>query len=67
MAMDYRKEFFFDREYTAREAYGRVWKYARKYKFSIFVGIFSGILTSGAMLPMQRSVEGRHDGDSSGD
>ena len=54
--MDYRKEFF-DREYTAREAYGRVWKYARKYKFRIFVGIISGILTAGTMLPMLQVIQ----------
>ncbi len=54
--MDYKKEFF-DREYTAREAYARVWKYARKYKFRIFVGLVSGMLTAGTMLPMLQVVQ----------
>ena len=54
--MEYKKEFF-DREYTAREAYARVWKYARKYKFRIFIGIVSGMLTAGTMLPMLQVIQ----------
>ena len=56
MAMDYKKEFF-DREYTAWEAYSRVWKYARRYKFRIFVGLVSGMLTAGTMLPMLQVIQ----------
>ena len=56
MAMNYKKEFF-DREYTAREAYARVWKYARKYKFRIFVGLTCGMLTAGTMLPMLQVIQ----------
>ena len=56
MAMDYKKEFF-DREYTAWEAYARVWKYARKYKFRIFIGLISGMLTAGTMLPMLQVIQ----------
>ena len=29
--VEYRREFF-DRDYSMREAYARVWTYARKYK-----------------------------------
>ena len=36
--VEYRKEFF-DRDYTFREAYGRVWKYARKYRLRLAVRI----------------------------
>ena len=54
--IEYRKEFF-DRTYTAREAYARVWQYARRYKFRIFVGIISGILTAGTMLPMLQVIQ----------
>ena len=56
MAMEYKKEFF-DREYTAWEAYARVWKYARKYKFRIFVGLICGVLTAGTMLPMLQVIQ----------
>ena len=56
MALEYKKEFF-DREYTAREAYSRVWKYARKYKFRIFVGLVCGLLTAGTMLPMLQVIQ----------
>ena len=54
--MEYKKEFF-DREYTVWEAYARVWKYARKYKFRIFVGLISGMLTAGTMLPMLQVIQ----------
>ena len=56
MAMEYKKEFF-DREYTAWEAYSRVWKYARKYKSRIFIGLLSGMLTAGTMLPMLQVIQ----------
>ena len=56
MAMDYKKEFF-DRSYTAWEAYSRVWKYARKYKLRIFIGLVSGLLTAGTMLPMLQVIQ----------
>ena len=56
MNFEYKKEFF-DRTYTAREAYGRIWGYARKYKFRIFVGIFCGMLTAGTLLPLFQVVQ----------
>ena len=56
MSTGYRKEFF-DREYTAMEAYSRVWKYARKYKFRIFAGILCGMLTAGTLLPLFQVIQ----------
>ena len=56
MGIEYRKEFF-DRDYSAREAYARVWKYARKYKFRIFAGIICGMLTAGTLLPIFSVVQ----------
>ena len=56
MRVDYHKEFF-DRTYTTREAYARVWRYARKYKFRIFVGIVCGMLTAGTLLPLFQAVQ----------
>lgn len=56
MAVEYRKEFF-DRQYPAREAYARVWKYARKYKFRIFVGIVCGMLTAGTLVPLYQVIQ----------
>lgn len=52
----YRKEFF-DRDYSTREAYARVWKYARKYWFRLAVGLICGMLTAGAMLPLFQIVQ----------
>ena len=54
--IEYRKEFF-DREYTAREAYGRAWQYARKYKARIVVGIVCGMLTAGTLVPIFTVVQ----------
>lgn len=48
---EYKKEFF-DREYSVKVSYGRVWKYARKYKGRIFLGILCGMLTAGTFLPL---------------
>lgn len=56
MSISYKREFF-DREYTAREAYGRVWKYARRYRFRIVVGILCGILTAGTLLPLYQAIQ----------
>lgn len=53
---EYRKEFF-DREYTAREAYGRLWRYASKYRLRVIVGIISGILTAGTLVPFFQAVQ----------
>lgn len=52
----YRKEFF-DREYTAKEAYGRVWSYARRYRLRIFTGILCGILTAGTLVPFFQVIQ----------
>ena len=46
----YKKEFF-DREYTAKEAYGRLWQHARKYRLRIYLGILCGMLTAGTLVP----------------
>ena len=56
MSVEYKKEFF-DREYTAREAYGRLWSYVRKYGFRFAVGIVCGILTAGTLVPIFTVVQ----------
>ena len=56
MEMQYKKEFF-DREYTIPEAYARVWKYAGRYKFRIFVGISCGMLTAGTLVPLFQVIQ----------
>ena len=56
MGIEYKKEFF-DREYTAREAYSRIWPYVRKYFFRIVVGIFCGMLTAGTLVPIFSVVQ----------
>ena len=54
--VEYRKEFF-DRDYRVRDAYKRVWKYARKYKFRLLVGIVAGMLTAGTLVPFFQIVQ----------
>ena len=54
--VEYRKEFF-DRDYSFREAYRRVWKYARKYRFRLFVGVVCGMLTAGTLVPFFQIVQ----------
>jgi len=53
---EYQKEFF-DRDYTIREAYGRVWTYARKYRFRLVLGILTGMLTAGTLVPLFQIVQ----------
>jgi subfamily B ATP-binding cassette protein MsbA len=52
----YRKEFF-DREYTVREVYPRLWKYVRKYKFRLSIGVICGMLSAGALLPFYQVMQ----------
>ena len=56
MGIEYKREFF-DRDYTIREAYGRVWRYARRYRFRLVVGIVSGMLTAGTLVPLFQVIQ----------
>ena len=56
MGIEYKKEFF-DRDYTLREAYGRVWKYAKRYHFRLVIGIVSGMLTAGTLVPLFQVIQ----------
>ena len=40
-----------------REAYLRVWKYARKYRFRLVVGLFCGMMTATALVPFFQIVQ----------
>ena len=51
------KQEFFDREYSAKEAYGRLWGYTRKYRFRICFGILCGMLTAGTLLPIFQVIQ----------
>ena len=56
MGIEYKREFF-DREYTLRETYGRVWRYARRYRMRIVVGIVTGMLTAGTLVPLFQVIQ----------
>ena len=51
------KQGFFDREYSAKEAYGRLWGFTRKYRFRIYLGIVCGMLTAGTLLPLFQVIQ----------
>lgn len=55
-SIKFRKESF-DREYSAKEAYGRLYRYAIKYRFRLVVGLLAGSLTASAWLPIFQVVK----------
>lgn len=55
-AIEFRREFF-DRDYTAGEAYARVWSYAKRYKFRLVIGVVCGMLTAGTLLPLYQVIQ----------
>ena len=48
---------FFDKEYTAKQAYGRLYQYARKYRFRLLAGLLAGSVTAGSWVPVFQIVE----------
>ena len=53
---DFHREFF-DRDYTAREAYSRLAKYASRYKFRLVVGVVCGMCTAFTLLPLYQTIK----------
>ncbi|MGN0847249.1 MAG: ABC transporter ATP-binding protein [Kiritimatiellia bacterium] len=53
---EYRREFF-DREYTAREVYPRLWRMVRGYRARIFIGVFCGLVSAGALMPFYQMIQ----------
>ena len=48
---------FFDREYTAKQAYGRLYQYARKYRVRLLAGLLAGSVTAGSWVPIFQVVQ----------
>ncbi|MCL1920012.1 MAG: ABC transporter ATP-binding protein/permease [Kiritimatiellaeota bacterium] len=48
---------FFDREYTAKEAYGRLYTYARKYRGRLIIGLLAGSITAGSWIPLFQVIQ----------
>lgn len=48
---------WFDKEYSAREVYGRLWGFARRYRKLIFLGAFLGMITGGAWVPIFSAIQ----------
>ena len=55
-SVQYRREFF-DRDYSAGEVYGRLWRYARRYRLRILLGLVCGMLTAGTLLPLYQVIQ----------
>jgi len=47
---------FFDKEYTAKQAYGRFYRYARKYRFRLLAGLLAASVTAGSWVPIFQVV-----------
>ncbi|MDD4102245.1 MAG: hypothetical protein PHU80_06380, partial [Kiritimatiellae bacterium] len=48
---------FFDKDYTAKEAYGRLYRYARKYRMRLIVGLLAGSITAGSWVPIFQVIQ----------
>jgi subfamily B ATP-binding cassette protein MsbA len=48
---------FFDKEYTARQAYSRLYQHARKYRFRLLAGLLAGSVTAGSWVPVFQVIE----------
>jgi subfamily B ATP-binding cassette protein MsbA len=48
---------FFDREYSAKEVYGRLYRYAQKYRMRLLVGLVAGFVTAGSWLPIFQVIQ----------
>ncbi|MCL2103498.1 MAG: hypothetical protein FWH21_00350 [Kiritimatiellaeota bacterium] len=48
---------FFDREYTAKEAYGRLYRYARKYHTRFIIGLLAGSIMAGLWVPLFQVIQ----------
>ncbi len=53
---------WFDKDYTAKEVYGRLWSFARNYKALIFTGAILGMVTGGAWAPIFSVIKPMIDG-----
>ena len=47
---------FFDRDYSAKEAYGRLYRYAIKYRVRLIIGLLAGSITASAWIPIFQIV-----------
>ena len=48
---------WFDKEFTAKEVYGRLAKRARKYSLALVIGVFSGMMVGGTWVPLFQMLQ----------
>ncbi|MCL2103555.1 MAG: ABC transporter ATP-binding protein/permease [Kiritimatiellaeota bacterium] len=48
---------FFDKDYTAKEAYRRLYRYARKYRTRLIVGLLAGAITASSWVPLFQIIQ----------
>ena len=47
----------FDREYTAKEAYGRLYHYAKRYRVRLLIGLLAGSVAAGSWVPIFQVIQ----------
>jgi subfamily B ATP-binding cassette protein MsbA len=47
----------FDREYTAKEAYGRLYHYAKRYRARLLIGLLAGSVAAGSWVPIFQVIQ----------
>ena len=50
-------ELQYDKEYTAKEAYGRLFHYAKKYRTRLIIGLLAGSITAGSWVPIFQVIQ----------
>ncbi len=48
---------WFDKDYSAKEVYGRLWRSTKPYRAMIFAGLLMGLLVGGAWYPILSAVQ----------
>ena len=48
---------FFDREYTAKQAYGRLFQYVKRYKIRMLIGLLAGFTTAMSWMPLFQIIQ----------
>jgi subfamily B ATP-binding cassette protein MsbA len=48
---------WFDKDFTARQVYGRLFKQAGKYRWALAMGIISGVMLAGTLVPIYQVLK----------
>ena len=48
---------WFDKDFTAKQVYGRLFKQAGKYRWALAMGILSGMILGGTLVPIYQVLQ----------